>query len=84
MREDKIILSEGRLERILKKKENGDRLEKVEIDTAMRLIERAVPTGGGVCWVCDRESGEGNLAIFDTGLCKKHAREVLLTATEET
>ncbi len=78
MREDNVILPEGRLERILKKKEKGERLSSQEITTAMRLIERATDTGGGICWICKERSEEGTPAIFDTGLCKKHAHEVLL------
>jgi len=78
MREDKIILSEGRLEKLLKKKEGGIALREEEIKTGMRLIERASPTGGGTCWSCERETRKRIPAIFDTGLCKRHAREVLL------
>jgi len=77
MREDKIILQDGKLELILKKKENGIPLKEEEIKTAMRLIERAIPTGGGGCWVCEMSKNH-TPAIFDTGLCKKHARELLL------
>lgn len=78
MREDDVILPEGRLERILSKKERGERLNKSEITTAMRLIDRATDTGGGICWICKERSEEGSPSIFDTGLCKKHAHEVLL------
>jgi hypothetical protein len=78
MREDNVILPDGRLESILKKKENGVHLKNEEIKTAMRLIDRAVPTGGGICWMCEERKEENTPAIFDTGLCKKHAHEVLL------
>jgi hypothetical protein len=77
MREEEVILPEGRLERILEKKQNGVPLNEEERKTAMRLIDRAVPTGGGNCWICEEQS-EKNPAVFDTGLCKKHARAALL------
>ncbi|MFA5830856.1 MAG: hypothetical protein WC878_03445 [Candidatus Paceibacterota bacterium] len=77
MREDEVILPEGRLERILEKKQNGVFLKEEELKTAMRLIDRAVPTDGGNCWICERQSKK-RPAIFDTGLCKKHAHEALL------
>ncbi len=82
MREDKIILSEGRLEKLLKKKEKGITLREDEIKTGMRLIARATSTRGGTCWICEKEIKKSTPAIFDTGLCKRHTREVLLDQEE--
>jgi len=74
------MAEKSELQKLLEKNAYGEGLTDEERIRAVKLIYNPEFNEGELCWVCKVSCPDSiEKAIFDTGLCQRHARYALAT-----